>query len=415
MSSLEDAARRNKFDSVFNIIREGVLDDCKKRGLPAEAIEWYHQNLKYNVPGGKLNRGLSVVETVEILKGSTLSQEEDLKSAVLGWCIELLQAFFLISDDIMDASITRRGQPCWYLASAPSVVANNSVTSSPPYTHPLVGNVAINDAFLLEAAIYELLRKYFRGDPCYLDLLELFHDCTYRTEQGQLVDLITAPEGVVDLGRFSPERHRFIVEYKTAYYSFYLPVAAAMRFCNVPDSYIVSFNRNLKTIRPYDVSLSILLPIGEYFQIQDDFLDYAAPPEVLGKIGTDIVDNKCSWCINTALSRCTPEQRLVLEKNYGRKGDLEAGAGSNTDTSIAGQEARGLCEKRVKDVYDAIDLRQIYSDYEEQVYKKLTNLINSIPEDGAIVDEKGSKVEAHGGLKRVVFKSFLDKIYRRNK
>ena len=48
--------------------------------------------MNYNVPGGKLNRGLSVVDTVEILKGRVLSDDEYFKSAVLGWCVELVRA-----------------------------------------------------------------------------------------------------------------------------------------------------------------------------------------------------------------------------------------------------------------------------------------------------------------------------------
>lgn len=99
-----------------------------------------------------------------------------------------LQAFFLVSDDVMDSSVTRRGQPCWY-------------------KKPEVGLIAINDAFLLESAIYFLLKKHFKGETYYVDLLELFHDVTYQTEVGQLIDLITAPEDHVDLSKFSLDKY----------------------------------------------------------------------------------------------------------------------------------------------------------------------------------------------------------------
>lgn len=57
----------------------------------------------------------------------------------------------------MDSSVTRRGQPCWYRTEG-------------------VALIAINDAFLLESTIYWLLKKHFRADPSYINLLELFHE-----------------------------------------------------------------------------------------------------------------------------------------------------------------------------------------------------------------------------------------------
>jgi farnesyl diphosphate synthase len=150
--------------------------------------------LSYNTPHGKLNRGISVVDTFEILQGRPLSSEEFFKASVLGWCVELLQAYFLVADDIMDASITRRGQSCWYRV-------------------PHVGNIAINDSFMLEAAIYHLLKVYFRNEPCYAYILELFLETTFKTEIGQLIDLITAPEDEVDLSKFSLKKYVYFLAY----------------------------------------------------------------------------------------------------------------------------------------------------------------------------------------------------------
>ena len=53
--------------------------------------------MDYNVPGGKLNRGLSVVDSVVILKGRELTESEYLKAAVLGWSVEWVRHFYLFS------------------------------------------------------------------------------------------------------------------------------------------------------------------------------------------------------------------------------------------------------------------------------------------------------------------------------
>lgn len=169
--------------------------------------------------------------------------------------------------------------------------------------------------------------------------------------------------------------------YKTAYYSFYLPVALAMYLCGIPHS-------DDEKKDAYALARSILLPLGEYFQSQDDFLDFAGTPEQIGKIGTDIVDNKCSWCINVALSLASPSQRKVLDENYGQKDAVKEG--------------------RVKEVFEAVGVREKFRVYEEEAYGRITGLIDSIPQEGL-----GKEGEVK--LRREVFLSFLHKIYKRQK
>jgi len=308
----------------------------------------------HNTIGGKCNRGLSVVDTVSLLQSTTVTPSENpqtfFEASTLGWLIELLQAFFLVSDDIMDSSITRRGNPCWYRM-------------------PNVGMIAINDSFMLESAIFILLKKHFRSHPDYLGMMELFQEVTFQTELGQSCDLLTAPEDHVDLDNFSMEKFTFIVTYKTAFYSFYLPVALALHYCK------------LATPENLQQAKDILIPMGVYFQTQDDYLDAYADPSVLGKVGTDIQDNKCSWLVNQALQRCNAQQRKVLDENYGQK---------NKET-----------EAKVKQLYEELDLEKVYQEYEEQV-------VGEIREKIAAVDEKN-------GLKKQVFEEFLRKIYKRSK
>lgn len=344
-------ADRAKFEAVFPELVDEVLADLSKTKISQDALDWLKEALLYNTLGGKLNRGLSIIDTYQILTGkSELPQQEYRKIAVLGWTVELLQAFFLVADDIMDDSKTRRGQPCWYRKHG-------------------VGMVAINDSFLIESTIYILLKKYFRAETYYLDLVELYHEITLYTELGQLLDLITAPEDQIDLSKFSIDKHTYIVTYKTAFYSFYLPVALAM---------FVAGKASQKNL---EQTQRILVPLGAYFQVQDDYLDCYGDPNLIGKIGTDIQDNKCSWLVNVAIERASAEQRKVLDENYGRKSSES--------------------ESKVKKVFDELKLSDYYHDYEEKTASDLRSLI--------------AETDESDGLKKEVFSAFFNKIYKRQK
>ncbi|KAI9921499.1 hypothetical protein PsorP6_002483 [Peronosclerospora sorghi] len=278
----------------------------------------------------------------------TLAPELKEKASVLGWCIEWLQAFFLVADDIMDESITRRGKPCWFRKST-------------------VKMIAINDAFLLEAFVFQILKKHFRSEPFYVDLVETFHDVVFNTEIGQLLDLTSQPlDGELDLDRFTLKRYRQIVTYKTAYYTFYLSTACAMFLNGVVDK------------ASHDLAKNICLRIGEYFQIQDDFLDCYGDEKVIGKVGTDIQDNKCSWLIVQALEHATPEQRNTLKENYGR----------NEPNAVA----------VVKKLYNDLDLTSVYHRYEDETYKTLC--------------EEIARVKI---MPSEVFTLLVTKIFKRNK
>jgi len=341
---------KTAFMAVFGELADGLVQDEIDDQQVKIAVEWIKRMIDYNVPHGKLNRGLAVVDGVRALKAAkneTVSEEELKRAMVVGWCIEFLQAYFLVADDIMDESVTRRGQPCWY-------------------RQPDVKMTAINDGILLEMMLYKCLKKYCKGLECYSDLVELFHDVTYQTASGQLIDLITAPIGVVDLSKYTMEAYMRIVTYKTAFYTFYLPAACAMRLCGVKDE------------AAYEKANEICIKLGQFFQIQDDYLDCYGDPEVIGKIGTDIQDNKCGWLVVQALLKCTDEQRKIIEENYGRP-DAE-------------------CEKKIKALYVDLDLEATYKKYEEESYADLRSIMES------------QKVLPEG-----LFGAMLAKIYKRQK
>lgn len=340
---------RDRFLRAYERLKSELLNDrAFNFDFTEETRQWVAKMLDYNVPGGKLNRGLSVIDSYMLLREGTEVDDEDFYLAcVLGWCIEWLQASALVLDDITDNAYTRRDNLCWYKL-------------------PTVGLSAINDGVLLKCHVQAIIKRYFKEKFYFVDLMELWNEIGLQTAMGQMLDLITTHTGAKDLARYRIQGYRRIVKYKTSYYSFYLPVACALLL-------------NGAKLSDYVELKNVLIEMGVYFQIQDDYLDCFGDPEVIGKVGTDIEDYKCSWLIVQAMELANEHEMKILYENYG-KSDPE-------------------CVAAVKNVYKDLDLQDIFLEYESRVYKHLVSTIDAEP-DRAI---------------REVLKSFLKKIYRRKK
>merc|ERR1719436_1400013 len=282
-----------------------------------------------------------------LLKAQGVQVDNDMRSklAVLGWCIEWLQAWLLVADDIMDDSETRRGQKCWY-------------------KHDNVQKIAINDAFMIENFVFRALKRHFWNEPYYHQLVDLFMETTFQTECGQLVDLLCMNVGLED---FTEKRWELIVKYKTAFYSFYAPVALGMIVAGIED--VAAFN----------AAREPLVQMGVYFQAQDDYLDCFGTPEQIGKIGTDIQDKKCGWLfVHAYHTLANAEQKAVFDKLYGK-------------CKVQTPE-----EQQIKDLYAQLKLPDLYQKHEQDSYDKIMQLKPTV------------KLVPWG-----VMEAFLKKIYKR--
>nr|BAJ84838.1 predicted protein [Hordeum vulgare subsp. vulgare]BAJ87514.1 predicted protein [Hordeum vulgare subsp. vulgare] len=340
---------RERFLRAYERLKDELLNDrAFNFDFTDETRQWVAKMLDYNVPGGKLNRGLSVIDSYMLLREGTEVDDEDFYLAcVLGWCIEWLQASALVLDDITDNAYTRRDNLCWYKL-------------------PTVGLSAINDGVLLKCHVQAIIKRYFKEKFYFMELMELWNEIGLQTAMGQMLDLITTHTGAKDLARYRIQGYRRIVKYKTSYYSFYLPVACALLL-------------NGAKLSDYVELKNVLIEMGVYFQIQDDYLDCFGDPQVIGKVGTDIEDYKCSWLIVQAMELANENEMKILYENYGKSSPECVGA--------------------VKNVYKELDLQDIFLEYESRVYKHLVSTIDAEP-DRAI---------------REILKIFLKKIYRRKK
>lgn len=295
-----------RFMCVYNEIQDFLLRNLTTEfEMDPNRLNYLRKMMDTTCLGGKYNRGMTVVGVAEAFLASTphddAARERILHDAcVCGWMIEFLQAHYLVEDDIMDNSLTRRGKPCWY--RYPGVTMQS----------------AINDGIIVKSWVNIIALHYFADRPFLTELLGRLHKVDYSTAVGQLYDVTSmydsnkldpevAQPTTTDYAEFTMTNYKRIVKYKTMFYTYLLPLVMGL---------IVT-----DTLSSVDMTIveRVAMLMGEYFQVQDDVMDCFTAPELLGKIGTDIEDAKCSWLAVVFLGKAGARQVQEFKENYGQK------------------------------------------------------------------------------------------------
>ena len=125
----------------------------------------------------------------------------------------------------------------------------------------------------------------------------------------------------------------------------------------------------------YDTVLDILLPLGEYAQIQREYFD--------SRSGN--LSKHRSWCFDVVRTSGSPQQLATLEEHFEK------------EDSTSQLHVRGVF------VEAGVDVR--YEQYSEDAYTRISALIDALPELRSPSED--------AILRRSVFRALLDEIHDR--
>lgn len=280
--------------------------------LPSQPAQLY-EPIRYTLAmGGKRIRPVLMLMAYNLYKEDV---DSIMQQAV---ALETYHNFTLLHDDLMDHAEMRRGIPCVHLKWD----ENTAILSG--------------DAMLILA--YQLFTQ--PGTP--QEAIDTFNQATLGVCDGQQFDMDFEKRNDVQA-----EEYIDMIRLKTSLLlSCALKIGAQLAGANAEEA---------ESLRLFGEKL------GLAFQLQDDLLDVYGNPAVFGKkIGGDIVENKKTYMLISALQLANAGQRKRLEKCLSQK-KFDAEEKIFVVTSIYNElHIRELCEEKINQYFDKA--KQILND-----------------------------------------------------
>lgn len=224
--------------------------------------------------------------------------------------VEVLHAFALLHDDVLDDSPLRRGKPTAHERHAAAHRAAGWAGEPRRFGEgvaALAGDLAHIYADRLVSGLSPAAR-------------EIWHELRTEIIIGQYLDIRVAAERIAD-----PELSRWIAVCKSGRYTVHQPLALGAAIAGQRDL-VPAFTR-------YGAAL------GEAFQLRDDLIDAFGDSTVSGKpTGLDFAQQKMTLLITLAMPRDDRISRLLAGQSAG---------GATLGQIITGLDVRGEVERRI--------------------------------------------------------------------
>jgi geranylgeranyl diphosphate synthase, type I len=249
--------------------------------------------------------------------------------------LELLHAFALVQDDVMDGSTTRRGMPTAHEVLAAEHSAAARVGSAGRFGS--AGAVLLADLLLVWADRMQLLASV--PAAALLAARRRYDEMRIATIAGQYLDVLSDTQA----DAWSIERALRVARLKTAGYTVTGPLLLGAALANGEPQSAVS--------RAYTIYGAA---VGEAFQLRDDLLGVFGDPAVTGKpAGDDFQTGKPTVLLLLARRLATPAQKTALQRLPREAADLNQLADVVTETGAV-EAVEAMVEHRIGTALDAL-------------------------------------------------------------
>lgn len=213
-------------------------------------------------------------------------------------CLELVQSFLLIHDDVIDEDETRRGGRTVHRHYA-DVHGKRYHRKEPGHFGE---SMAILCGDLALALAYEVMGRLVLDAPTRRTLLDKMNSMVTQAIYGECMDVLSEVERDV-----SEEDIQRVSLLKTASYTVEGPLQMGALLGGAD-------SEGLEILSRYAV------PLGRAFQVQDDILGLFGDAERLGKpVGSDIREGKRTSLILKTFEKASPGEQAFLEQVVGKK------------------------------------------------------------------------------------------------